>query len=185
VRLDQFKKLYMEKTARRDYEVGGKVWHVRALCYCRFKVLNEPWEVVASKDAVMIGQLVHMGVEKVTGYKAEVYRKEVGEYVVYGTPDLYDGELVEVKFTAYAPKEPRDHDVLQLKLYLWLLDEERGYLWYLSPWESKEFEIEASLTDEDVVRLIEYPLIPMWPEWECKRCSLYPCKYVLGGGLGD
>jgi len=171
MRLEDFKELYMRRT-KRDYVNTENEFHVKYLCYCRHKMENQSYEEVASKDPVMIGQLVHAGVDYVTRYNSKrVFRKEVGKYVVFGTPDLYDGEVVEVKFTGYAPKDVREHDALQLKLYLWLLDERKGYLWYFSPRETKEFEVEGGITDEDVVRLIEHPLMPMW-SWECKYCSI-------------
>ena len=175
MRLSEFKERY-KRVVKREYTVGGKVWHAKSLCYCRKKVLEEEYDEVASKDAVMVGQLVHIGVDKITGYDGGVYVVRVGDYIVKGTPDLYkDGELVEVKFTMYPPKEPREHDVLQLKIYMWMLGEEKGYLWYLSPTRSVEFEIEGALTDEEVLDLIENPRIPFW-EWECKYCSVYDCE---------
>ena len=176
MRLEDFKKVYFSKF-KRVYENGGDKWHVKALCYCRYKVLNEPYEVVASKPAVAIGQLVHYAVERLSQYEAKTFEKSVGKYTVYGTPDLYDGDVVEVKFTRFVPKEPRPHDVLQLRLYLWLLGLERGYLWYLSPDDWVEFEVKGSVSDEDVIELIENPKYPMW-SWECKHCSLKDnCPY--------
>jgi len=175
--LREFKELYKEKM-KRDYEQRDNEWHAKMLCYCREKVLREPYEVVAEKDAVMVGQLVHVGVDKITGYKSKVYSKRVKGYVVYGTPDFIDedGNVVEVKFTVYPPKKPREHDEMQLRIYMWLLDADRGYLWYISPFGSKDFEVEGKYDDEYVAWLIENPSYPMW-SWECKWCSLFPCKH--------
>lgn len=175
--IEDFVELCKEKF-KRTYEVGGKKWHVKALCYCRYKVLNEPYEVVASKPIVMIGQIVHYAVERLCQYEAKTYFKKILDYEVYGTPDLVLGNnVVEVKYTMYPPENPRPHDVLQLKLYLWLLDKEIGYLWYLSNNEFKEFEVINTLSDDDVVSLIEKPKYPFW-EWECKYCSLVnECPY--------
>lgn len=178
MRFDEFRKLYMKKMER-DYEQRGNEWHAKMLCYCRHRVLNEPYEVVASKDTVMVGQLIHIGVEEIAEYVSRVYRKKAGGYVVYGTPDLIvDGELVEIKFTVYPPKEPREHDVMQLRIYMWLLDKDKGYLWYISPFGSREFEVEGKYDDDYVVWLIENPQYPMH-RFECKYCSLYPCKYTI------
>jgi len=174
MRLSEFKERYKE-TMKRNYTIGGNVWHAKALCYCRKRMLEEGYDDVADKDPVMIGQLVHIGVDEITGYESEVYVVKVKDYVIKGTPDLFkDGDLVEIKFTVYPPKEPREHDVLQLRIYMWMLGLERGYLWYLSPFGSKEFEIEGALTDEEVIDLIENPKIPAW-DWECKYCSIYDC----------
>jgi len=174
MRLEEFKKMCVERM-RREYTVGGRVWHAKSLCYCRKKVLEEPFENVAQKEPVLVGVLVHMGVDEVTGYEGKVYSKRVGDYIVKGTPDLImDGELVEIKFTVYPPKEPREHDVLQLRIYMWMFDKDRGYLWYLSPFGFREFEVEGAITDDDIVDLIENPRIPFW-DFECKYCSVSDC----------
>lgn len=172
MRLEEFRKLYMEKVRRKDYVQKENEWHAKMLCYCRKRVLEEPYEIIADKDPVMIGQLVHIGVDNVVEYESVVYKKEIEDYIIYGTPDLFmNGELVEIKFTVYPPKQPREHDMMQLKIYMWLLGVDYGYLWYLSPFGSKEFEVEGGYEDEDIVKLIEEPRYPMWP-WECKNCSL-------------
>jgi len=177
MRLSEFRERYKE-VMKREYRIGGNVWHAKALCYCRKRMLEEGYDEVADKDPVMIGQLVHIGVDEITGYESEVYMVKVKDYVIKGTPDLFkDGDLVEIKFTVYPPKEPREHDVLQLRIYMWMLGLDRGYLWYLSPFGSKEFEIKGALTDEEVIDLIENPQYPRW-KWECTYCSLASdCQY--------
>lgn len=174
MRLKDFMESYMDRV-RRDYTVGGRVWHAKSLCYCRKKVLEQPYEDVASKYPVIIGSLLHIGVDVITGYRSEVYNKKVGGYVVKGTPDLLmDGDLVEVKFTMYPPKAPREHDELQLRIYMWLLDKDVGYLWYFSPYGIREFEVDGKLSDEDIIDLIENPRIPFW-DFECKYCTVLDC----------
>jgi len=139
------------------------------------------------KPSVVVGHLVHMGIDVITEYESKVFRKEVGKYIVKGTPDLFDGEsVVEIKFTGYAPsKKPREPDVLQLRLYLWLLDVDVGYLWYFSPIRITEFEVNDPATDEEVLELIENPRIPMWGEEECMHCVAFPCVHVLRRSLDE
>ena len=176
MKLDEFKEFLKEYFKRSDYIHDGKRWHVKQLCFCRYKVLNEPYEAVASKERVLVGQLIHKAIDRIIGYQGESYVKKVGDYEVVGTPDLIIGDkLIEIKFTTKVPKEPRMHDSMQLRLYMWLLDKDVGYLWYISPDEWREFEIRGKMSDKEVIYHIENPRMPMW-SWECRTCSLYPCE---------
>ena len=40
MRLSEFKERYKE-TMKRNYTIGGNVWHAKALCYCRKRMLEE------------------------------------------------------------------------------------------------------------------------------------------------
>lgn len=174
MRLSEFKQMVAD-LMKREYTIGGKQWHAKSLCYCRKKVLEQDYYDVMANDIVVLGTLVHLGVDAITRYEGNVFKKEVGGYIVKGTPDLMNGDdIIEVKFTAYLPKEAREHDILQLKIYLWLLDMDKGYLWYLTPFGFREFEVESTLTDEDILDLIEKPRIPFW-DWECKYCKVVDC----------
>ena len=176
MRVSEFKERCKE-FFKRDYRHEGNEWHAKQLVYCRHKVLNQSYEEVSNKPSVLIGQLVHLAVDRVLMNSGRVYTKEVGKYKIIGTPDVVMDYPVEVKFTSYAPKtKPREHDVMQLKIYMWLLDCDVGYIWYLSPGAWVDFEVRGKMSDEDIVRLIEEPKYPMW-SWECNHCSLYPCKY--------
>ena len=174
VRFSEFVDRYVNMM-KRDYTVGGRVWHAKSICYCRKKTLEQPFEEVARSDPVMVGQLVHLGVDYITGYEPEVYVCNIKDYVLKGTPDLYmDDELVEVKFTVYPPKEPREHDALQLRIYMNMLGLDKAYMWYISPFGSKEFEVTGALSDSEIVDLIENPRVPFW-DFECKYCKVYDC----------
>ncbi|MEM3753565.1 MAG: hypothetical protein QW778_03125, partial [Candidatus Micrarchaeaceae archaeon] len=81
---------------------------------------------------------------------------------------------IEVKYQTALRDEPKEHHVLQVKLYLWLLSAERGELLYISPKGLKSFTIEKSLSDQEVIELIKEEKVPRWLEWECKYCQYSP-----------
>lgn len=57
-------------------------------------------------------------------------------YIVSGTADMIGPETktpIEVKYQTALKDEPKEHHVLQLRLYLWLLNAEKGELLYVSP----------------------------------------------------
>lgn len=180
--LEEFEKLCKHRYLRSDYVQKDNVWHAKQLCYCRHRVLNEKPEEVMSKASVLIGCMIHEVVSEIIGYPAETYRKKVGNYVVVGSPDLvFSDRVVEVKYATYPVKDAKSHDILQLKVYLWLMGMKYGYLWYITPFGWSEFKVESDLSEGDILDLIEKPKYPFW-SWECKYCSMYPCKYVIGGG---
>ena len=171
MKLSEFVEL-VGKMSERKYEIGENDWHAKALCFCRKKVLEQRFVDIAMKELVVLGILVHRGVSSVIGYEEKVFSKKVGKYTIYGTPDIVNGEdVIEVKFTSRLPSEPREFDVMQLKIYLWLLDKEKGYLWYFSPYGFAEYEVSGKFTDEDILNLIENPKTPLW-SWECRYCNL-------------
>ncbi len=177
MRLNEFIDVYADRVTR-EYEMSETKFHCKQLCYCRRRVKLEDKSKVLRVPAVVIGILVDMGIEEILGRGKKVYRKKVGKYNVIGTPDIVDGDVVETKFTAYAPKAPREHDVMQLKMYLWLINKDVGYLWYFSPQKYVEFEVGSEYTDIDVLGFIENPKYPMWL-WECKHCLVKEgCNYV-------
>jgi len=176
--IDTFKELFIKKMRRTDYETRENEWHVKQLCYCRHKMMNQGVEEVMKKEPVIIGVAVDRLVKDVLG-GAEPIKREVGKYTVIGTPDLViDDKVIDVKFAMFPKKKASDHDLMQVKMYLWLLDVDEGYLWYISPQGSAEYRVFPSYVDEDIIRIIENPKYPLW-SWECKFCSLYPCEHRL------
>ena len=179
MRLSDFKELCKKKLKRKDYEVGENEWHIKQLCYCRYRMLNENTENILSKEPVIIGIALDRLAKDIIGVEDKVFSKEVDKYTVYGTPDLiFDDKVVDIKFSMFSRKVPNEHDVMQVRLYMWLLGLGKGELWYISPTGSSEFDIKPSYSDDSVIYLIENPKNPMW-EFECRYCSLHPCKYVL------
>jgi len=175
MRLSEFLEEY--RKIHGAYESTDRIFHAKALCYCREKMNRR---IDSTKPAIIIGTLVHLGIEKLLNYQPKVFTKRVGDYVVIGTPDYCDEDsVVEVKTTYYAPKKkPREPDELQLRIYMWLLGKKVGYLWYFSSSNYVEHIVREPATDEEVLDLIENPRIPMWPD-ECKRCDFYPCVHIL------
>lgn len=177
MRLDEFKKLCEDKFTSKDYKTDGILWHAKQLCYCRYKVLNEK---IILNEKMIVGSIVHEGVNSILGNFSKSFVKRVGSYIVVGNPDIvFDDCIVEIKFSSYKVDYAREHDELQLKIYLWMSGYEKGYLWYITPMEFTEFEVLSTLKDSDILDLISKPKSPMW-SWECRYCSLYPCKEVIG-----
>jgi hypothetical protein len=165
----------------REYENSENEVHVKYLCYCKHKMDNTDRKNILRKDAVILGNIVDEGVKRILGMQVDTISKKVGKYTVYGTPDIIvDGKVIDIKFSAYPRKQAGTHDIMQMKLYLWLYDVDVGYLWYLIPKEFQEFEVSGAYSDEEVIRLIENHTSPRW-DWECnsKYCELYPCKNVI------
>jgi len=171
-------------------EVDRIVW-VHELCECPEKVRFEidfPQlaENVRFKPAVMLGELIHIALEKWgLEYTPQVYHKILdvdGERVmVAGMPDYVSKSLdtvVDFKYSAHIGQEPLQHHVLQVQLYMWLCDVKHGELWYFTHDSFKSFSIDMPASDENVIHEILYRSIPRWPEWECKYCECRQiCRY--------
>jgi len=184
VDLSKFREMCYEEF-KRDYYMDESTYHAKALCYCRHKMMNQSYDEVMKSDMVILGLLVDRGIGSVMRNSFKVYSKKVGKYTVKGTPDYFeDGNLVEYKFTMYTPKSPRPHDIMQVKMYMWLVGVDSAKIWYFSSKGIAEFDVEGAYNDDDVLRIIENPRNPMW-NWECRYCSLYPCKYKTNREIND
>jgi len=128
--------------------------------------------------ATMVGEFVHRGVLQwfEEYYEAEIEKeitKELDGWTIKGRVDaiLDDKFLVEVKFMRASPeREPLGHHKLQLRLYLWLTDLEKGVLLYVTPEAIYEHTIDIPFTDEQVRMLLREEQTPRW-DWECGYCS--------------
>jgi len=138
---------------------------------------------------MVLGDLVHAGLEKLLeehGWRAEVQieRKisiDDEEYLLKGRADLvrYSGktedkveEVIEIKTGRDLPSNaPHEHHVLQLKIYLYLLGAQRGYLVYITPERLVEFQVDPEPIDlETLVRETVYNEKTPRYEWECRYC---------------
>ena len=134
-----------------------------------------------------IGNAVHEKIQDFLikiGWKVEVsHTKSYESYTLWGRCDAINKDktkLIEIKHSSFLPSQPKENDVLQVKIYLNLFDVEVGYLWYVSPDGFKEFVVEDRVEDEEIVNeeivnLIENSEKPMW-DWECRYCSVKNCK---------
>jgi|Deesub1362A_J573_1020465.scaffolds.fasta_scaffold00652_53 CRISPR/Cas system-associated exonuclease Cas4 (RecB family) len=175
MRLDEFLDIYTDTVVRKDYEMTENSIHAKQLCYCKRKaelgVTEESVKETLKEPRVLLGVLVDRGIESILGGRKKVYKKRAGNYTIAGTPDIVDGDLVEVKTTLKVPDSPREHDKMQLRMYMWLLGKEKAYIWYFSPYSYREFEVTDPYTTDDIKLFIEYWESPRW-SWECKWCKV-------------
>lgn len=145
---------------------------------------------------LVLGDLVHAGLGFLlaeNGWEAEVqieksYIIDGKEYVLKGRADLVrrgkNGKpetVVEIKTSRDLPENnPREHHVMQLRIYMQLLGANRGYLLYVTPEKLVEFEIEPAEMDiEGLIRETIYDLQTPRYEWECRYCSFRKiCPYA-------
>ncbi len=184
--------------------------YVTDLVSCSHKrVLRRSYPLLTFKfePQMLLGDLVHMGLEKAVtdrgeGWKSEVHVERVynidgRSYRVVGRIDLvqYDGEgnpkrVVEIKTARQLQDNmPYEHHVLQVKVYLDLLGVDEGYLVYVTPDRLVEFRIERGGVDvEELVRQTVYDLAKPRFSWECRYCPfrrICPFAREHGEARGD
>ncbi len=81
--------------------------------------------------------------------------------------------VIEIKTSRADHELPLPHHVLQLRIYMNLLDKTKGLLFYINPDRIAEYWINEPLSDEELQRLVietlENTKHPRWP-WECNYC---------------
>ncbi len=181
--------------------VDETVIYVTDLVSCSHKrVLRARYPLLTFKfePQAVLGDLVHIGLEKTVveadgSWKAEVPIERVfnidgRRYRVLGRADLVEyGEdglpkrIVEIKTARQLQgNAPYEHHVLQLKIYLELLDVDEGYLLYVTPDRVVEFRVERGGVDvEELVRQTVYDLAKPRFSWECRYCPFRKiCPYA-------
>jgi len=183
---DMAKKYILSREELRiKYREDGKILlFVHEICECsekrKMRLRFPELERAETYNArFVIGELIEEALKK--RFKNEgnsIYTKELSvdgkQYVICGTVDIIDPESrtpIEVKYQTALKDEPKEHHVLQLRLYLWLLNAERGELLYVSPEGLKSFIIERPLSEKEIIELIKSERAPRWIEWECKYCQ--------------
>ncbi len=139
----------------------------------------------------VLGDLVHIGLEeylKKHGYDVEVpiekeYEIHGKKYMLKGRLDAYnrdEGIIVEIKSGRSAQNLPREHHVLQLKIYMELMDAKQGILIYVTPEKILEYLIrrDKKINIKSLLEtVIEDQVHPKW-SWECKYCIFQKlCPY--------
>lgn len=79
---------------------------------------------------------------------------------------------VEIKTAKGDHNIPSEHHVLQLKIYMNMLNASKGILLYITPDRITEYTVEGPISDYDLVKLITNFLDrkgPRYP-WECTWC---------------
>jgi CRISPR-associated exonuclease Cas4 len=143
------------------------------------------------EPAAIMGDLLHAGLEALLekeGFQIEVpIEKKISlngkDYIVKGRLDAYkdDEKLpVEIKSGRSAANLPREHHVLQVQVYLDILNANKGILIYITPDRIIEYDIQRdkSVNVKSLVKaLLEDSIHPKW-DWECKYCPFQKiCPY--------
>jgi len=174
--LDYIEQKYKLKERRKE-EI-----HVHQLIRCKFKSKMEelfPSLIQILTPGIFIGEMVDIGMKELLkflgGFQTDLeLSKEIevhGEKVkLLGRPDgVSDDFVVEIKYSRVKPSEPLEHHVLQLKLYLFLAEKDKGALLYITPEGFAEFWIEEKPDENFVKELFESWHSPRF-EWECSYC---------------
>lgn len=159
------------------------IW-VHELCECTqkqtfYRELPQLEESVRLKPPVMLGELVHLGIEHLGYYQPrDVYSKILDidgrKVMVAGTPDYVNAitsTVVDFKYAQQIGKTPLAHHALQAALYKWLTGMDHAEIWYFTHDEVKAFPVATTLTDEDVKAIVKDNRSPRWTEWECSYCE--------------
>ena len=177
--VDQAKSKYILKRLelRQEWENKGyTVLFAHELCSCPKKrefstLFPELRDAISLKPSVMIGELIELAIKTLMNLEGIDTHKIVGKYVIFGGIDMYDPEtnaVFDIKYTSGEPQPKEEHE-LRVAVYKWLLDTDKGYLIYISPKGFREFEVKRTLSDEDILDLIESEKSPMWKN-ECNLC---------------
>lgn len=131
---------------------------------------------------MILGELVHRGLEDVLrkkGFEQEVSIEKTVEingetYIVKGRIDAFndsDGVVVEIKTARSSQGIPHRHHILQIQIYMNMVDAKEGLLIYITPDRILEYKVikETIDIDELVKETINDAVHPRW-DWECRYC---------------
>lgn len=181
---------YEEQIKKQSLRGENEIW-VSELVQCKQKAeYNKKFPFIFTiEPRLILGEIVHEGLEAILmnefGYdiEVEVY-KQLENYTLSGRIDaLNNEEVVEIKYAAdVKDSRPYEHHVLQLRIYMWLADRERGRLIYITPNKILEFTIENRARTDEILMLIDNWQSPRY-EWECKYCQFVRiCPKARNGG---
>ncbi|BBL47846.1 CRISPR-associated protein Cas4 [Metallosphaera sedula] len=215
-----FKRRLNDKKA---HERKENVIYVTDLLYCPLKPkLRERFRELTYAESynpsTLQGSLIHESVERILREElnAEVevpISKEIviGDqtYTILGRADaIKDNVIIEVKTSRADVGIPRSEHVLQVRIYLNLINSDPkwnnrsvqnrtyyGVLLYITPDRVTEFHIEDGISDDELSGLVQdflYARDTPKQEWECEYCvfdRVCPNKVSLHGakrvGRGD
>jgi len=191
--LEHFEKKY--STSREDFEkeMAEKypeytVYYAHDLCRCsKLREYEQQFPDIAksrrAEPAIILGELVHLGMENILT-PAKSYYKVIDDLkvIISGSPDfIYNNCPVELKYQRYPVKQPKEHHLLRIRLYMWLMDVSVGYLFYITPKKISEFQITQPLDDDAVRNLVTIEYSPRFG-WECKFC---PFAKICSEAMSD
>jgi len=176
------KKEIEEDISKRKEKKENEIW-VSDLISCKKKVefYRKFPEMFIIEPKLYIGKFIHTGIQEVL---KEIYEnveiekeveKEIDGKIIKGRVDaILDDTILEIKYTSNTNlKEPYPHHIIQLKIYLWLTQKNKGKLIYITPNNLLEFDVDGEFKDEDIIELIKNEKSPMW-DWECCYCPFKP-----------
>ena len=189
---------FTEKLREQSREDLVYVTDLTSCSHKRLMRIRYPLLSFRFEPSMLLGDLVHTGLQRLLteldpSWRAEVevsrvYRLNGVSYELRGRADLVryrDGvpeTVVEIKTGRdLQDNAPREHHVLQLKVYLELLGAREGYLLYVTPDRLVEFRFERGGVDvEALVReTVEDRARPRY-DWECRYCPYRRiCPYAL------
>ena len=187
--VDKLIKWQLEESDRSE---NGKL-HVSSLVLCPLKevFMHKFPELYKSRQyngALLLGRLVHIGLQKVipellNGVEVESEVKvektvDLGHLTVTvsGKIDLVIKKNnkvipVEIKTARSDHSLPKEHHIMQLKIYMNMLGAYEGYLIYVTPDRITEYRIVGPIDDVSLSKFImsRREKAPLW-DWECGYC---------------
>ncbi|RLG81238.1 MAG: hypothetical protein DRO40_09975 [Thermoprotei archaeon] len=178
------------------HEREANIIYVTDLVQCSWKRV---WEmeypvfdrVRALKPSLIFGDIIHRGVQKYLeeakgDSEIEEVQFEVPHtltinverkvYFVTGRIDgmikLRNGRIIglEIKSGLDDKNIPKEHHLMQCRLYNWLFNLKETILLYITPYRLTDFTVITKYTDEEVAKLISEEKAPRW-DWECRYCD--------------
>ena len=163
---------------RAKYQREGKtLLFVHELCECSYKrEMRQRFPDIEKAETYnprfAVGQLIEEALKiRFQNEGNYNYTKELvvdgKTYVISGMVDIIDPETetpIEVKYQTFLQGKLYEHHVLQLRLYMWLINAKKGELIYVSPERIKSFIIRKPLTNREVIKLIKEEKTPRWNE---------------------
>jgi len=181
-----YKSIMSEQLSRMSELKDEHVIYVTDLVACTHKYKLRkiyPELTVRFEPSAITGILIHNGIAKYLaseGYQVEYpveTRIEINgvEYIVKGRIDAYNPSgktVVEIKSSRELQIEPLQHHVLQLQIYMTILNANNGILLYITPFGILEYGVmrEKINVEKMVKALLNDEKHPLW-SWECKYCS--------------
>lgn len=133
-------------------------------------------EIYQLEPRFFLGKIVHRGLQQFLQeeYNAEIeveVEKAIDDVILSGRIDaIVNDTVIEIKYVSDVYKnEPNEHHVLQVKIYMWLTELEKGKLIYISPKKLIEFDVVGKATDDEILMLYDTWKSPRY-EWECNYC---------------
>lgn len=180
-----YRKYMDEELKRLDELRNPHVIYVTEIVGCshKYKLRTIYPELMLRFDpSAILGELVHIGLERYlgdTGFMIEYsienkYVIDDEEYYLRGRVDAYDPGrklVVEIKSSRDASNKPFEHHILQLQVYLNMLESDNGILLYITPDGLLEYSIKREKLDlKSLIKMLVRDEVHPKYGWECRYC---------------